>query len=142
MKYTRLQKFALIKFLLHYSLGGMVVPSLSTHVLDLYHGKPAHNVTIEIYFQTEQNEWKLLKTVTTNEDGRTDEKLLTEETQLSVTYELRFHIADYFQSMQTPLADPPFLSIIPVRFTMEPDGGHYHVPLLVSPWGYQVYRGS
>lgn len=118
------------------------MPSLSTHVLDLYHGKPAQNLKIELYYKTEQNDWKLLKTVMTNKDGRTDEKLITEETWLPTTYELLFFISDYFTKLETPLANPPFLTTVPVRFNMEREGGHYHVPLLVSPWGYQVYRGS
>lgn len=118
------------------------MPSLSTHVLDLYHGKPAATVKIELYFKTEYTDWKLLRTITTNADGRTDEKLLTDETWQPGTYELLFYIGDYFKALQVPLSDPPFLTSIPVRFSMQQDAGHYHVPLLVSPWGYQVYRGS
>ncbi|MFC5557802.1 hydroxyisourate hydrolase [Ureibacillus thermophilus] len=118
------------------------MPSLSTHVLDLVHGKPAQNVKIELYCRTEEKEWKFVKTVTTNADGRTDEKLIAEDDWQPTTYQLVFYIADYFQSLQTPLANSPFLTTVPVQFTMEECGGHYHVPLLVSPWGYQVYRGS
>lgn len=118
------------------------MPSLSTHVLDLYNGKPAANVKIELYYKAEQGDWTLLQTVLTNTDGRTDEKLVTEDSWQAGTYELLFYVANYFNSLQVPVADPPFLTTIPVRFSMQQDGGHYHVPLLVSPWGYQVYRGS
>lgn len=118
------------------------MPSLSTHVLDLYNGKPAANVKIELFYKAEQGDWTLLQTVLTNTDGRTDEKLVTEDSWQAGTYELLFYVADYFNSQQVSVADPPFLSTIPVRFSMQQDAGHYHVPLLVSPWGYQVYRGS
>ena len=118
------------------------MPSLSTHVLDLYNGKPAANVKIELFHKADHADWTLLKTVLTNTDGRTVEKLVTDDSWQAGTYEVLFYVEDYFKSLQVPLADPPFLTTIPVRFSMQQDAGHYHVPLLVSPWGYQVYRGS
>jgi 5-hydroxyisourate hydrolase len=118
------------------------MPSLSTHVLDLYNGKPAANVKIELFYKAPDAEWTLLHNTSTNADGRTDEKLVTETSWQAGTYELLFYVADYFESIQVPLSDPPFLTTVPVRFSMQQEGGHYHVPLLVSPWGYQVYRGS
>ncbi|MDP1910385.1 MAG: hydroxyisourate hydrolase, partial [Hyphomicrobium sp.] len=57
-------------------------------------------------------------------------------------YELRFHVGDYFRAAGAALADPPFLDIVPVRFAVAEPNGHYHVPLLVSPWAYSTYRGS
>jgi 5-hydroxyisourate hydrolase len=118
------------------------MPSLSTHVLDLYNGKPAANVKIELFYKAPDADWTLLLTTSTNADGRTDEKLVTEESWQVGTYELLFYVADYFKALQVPLSEPPFLTIVPIRFSMQQEGGHYHVPLLVSPWGYQVYRGS
>jgi 5-hydroxyisourate hydrolase len=118
------------------------MPSLSTHVLDLYNGKPAASVKVELFYKAPNADWILLHTVLTNADGRTDEKLVTDDSWQPGTYELHFYVADYFASLQVPLTDPPFLTTIPVRFSMQQDAGHYHVPLLVSPWGYQVYRGS
>jgi 5-hydroxyisourate hydrolase len=58
------------------------------------------------------------------------------------TYELVFEVGAYFRSLGTPTADPPFLDQVPVRFSIADPGGHYHVPLLVSPWSYSTYRGS
>ena len=119
------------------------MPSLSTHVLDLYHGKPAHGVKIEVRYQPiEGDSWTTVKTVKTNADGRCDEQLITESDWQSGHYELVFDVGSYFAQQSVNLPDPPFLSTIPIRFTMHPDAAHYHVPLLVSPWGYQVYRGS
>lgn len=116
---------------------------LTTHILDLTHGHPAANVTIELYFfEPSSEEWQLLRTTATNNDGRLDSPLLTEENVKGGSYELIFHIGDYFRSKNVKLSDPPFLDQIPVRFGLADLKTHYHVPLLVSPWGYQVYRGS
>ena len=117
------------------------MPTLTTHVLDLAAGIPAVNVYIELYKCTEHDK-SLVKTVYTNDDGRTDTPLLTAEEWQAGPYELVFHIGAYFEKNPSTLVDPPFLSSVPVRFSMQKDGGHYHVPLLASPWGYQVYRGS
>ena len=119
------------------------MPSLSTHVLDLYHGAPAHGVKIEVRYQSmESTSWTTIKTVTTNVDGRCDEQIITEDDWQPGHYELVFEVGSYFAQKSIALPDPSFLSTIPIRFTMHPDAAHYHVPLLVSPWGYQIYRGS
>ena len=118
------------------------MPSLSTHVLDLYHGTPAHSVHIELYYQQEKEPMKLLKTVVTNSDGRCDELLLSDAEWKQGTYELVFHIEDYYKKKQVSLPTPNFLTTVPVRFNMIDSAAHYHVPLLVTPWGYQIYRGS
>ena len=58
------------------------------------------------------------------------------------TYELRFSVGAYFAGQRAPAADPPFLDIVPVRFSVAEPEGKYHVPLLVTPWSYSTYRGS
>ncbi|MBI5770613.1 MAG: hydroxyisourate hydrolase [Verrucomicrobia bacterium] len=110
---------------------------LSTHVLDLVTGKPAAGMRIEL--------WKLdgkhimVKAVTTNADGRTDPPLL-DRTEMAVgSYELLFFVKDYFV---THHRDSLFLDRVPVRFAITDAGAAYHVPLLVTPWAYQTYRGS
>lgn len=116
---------------------------LTTHILDLTHGKPAKNVVIELYFLNEDStEWQLLKTTVTNSEGRLNSPLLSAEEVKIGNYELIFHIGDYFRNQNLELPDPPFLEKVPVRFGLADLLDHYHVPLLVSPWGYQVYRGS
>lgn len=109
---------------------------LSTHVLDLTRGAPAAGMTITL--RRLQGEPLLEKTVITNADGRTDAPLLEGEAVVAGTYELEFQVRGYFAARQV---DCPFLDHVPIRFTLEA-GGSYHVPLLVTPWGYSTYRGS
>ncbi|WP_341915317.1 hydroxyisourate hydrolase [Ferrovibrio terrae] len=114
---------------------------LSTHVLDTMHGKPAAGVTIELY-ALDGDARRLVKTVTTNADGRTDAPLLAGEAYKPGQYELVFHIGAYFRGLGVTLPSPGFLDIVPLRFAMAEADGHYHVPLLASPWSYSTYRGS
>lgn len=116
---------------------------LTTHILDLTHGQPASDVTIELFFsETPMGEWQLLKTAVTNSDGRLNQPLLSEKEMKIGNYELVFHIGDYFRSKAIELPEPPFLEKVPVRFGIANSKSHYHIPLLISPWGYQIYRGS
>jgi 5-hydroxyisourate hydrolase len=77
----------------------------------------------------------------TNADGRMDRPLLEGAAFAFGTYQLEFHVGDYFRARGVTLADPPFLDVIPIRFGIA-EAAHYHVPLLVSPYGYSTYRGS
>jgi 5-hydroxyisourate hydrolase len=114
---------------------------LSTHVLDTVNGRPARGVTIEL-FSIEEDARRPVARVVTNADGRTDGPLLAGDTFRTGTFELVFHVGDYFRAMSTQAADPPFLDLVPIRFTIAEADGHYHVPLLVSTWSYSTYRGS
>lgn len=122
--------------------GELLMAELTTHILDLTHGKPAGNVKIELYEFTDNMTKRMLKTVITNKDGRLDKPLLTTEELRRAQYELVFYIGAYFRTRAINIKDPHFLEQIPVRFTITDDKESYHVPLLVSPWGYQIYRGS
>jgi len=115
---------------------------LSTHVLDLAHGRPAQGMQIDLYQVGPGNQRTLVCQEHTNADGRTDAPLLSGQSITTGQYELLFHVAAYFASSGLTLSDPPFLDVVPVRFGLADPGGHYHVPLLVTPWGYQTYRGS
>jgi 5-hydroxyisourate hydrolase len=115
---------------------------LSTHVLDTANGCPAHGVRIELHQVLASGTVELIKTVTTNADGRTDAPLLTGDAYKPGTYVLTFHAGDYFRARSTKLAEPAFLDVVPLRFSIAEPDGHYHVPLLVSPWAYSTYRGS
>jgi 5-hydroxyisourate hydrolase len=115
---------------------------LSTHVLDTAHGRPARGVAIELHHIAPDGTSTRLKRVATNADGRTDEPLLTGDAFKPGTYQLTFHVGDYFNALGTSTASPPFLDQVPLRFTIAEPDGHYHVPLLVSPWSYSTYRGS
>ena len=114
---------------------------LSTHVLDTMNGKPAAGVSIELY-RIEDDEPVFIKSATTNADGRTDAPLLTGAEMQPGIYELMFSVGEYFRQSGAQLPEPAFLDDVPVRFGIADANGHYHVPLLASPWSYSTYRGS
>ena len=113
---------------------------LSTHILDTVHGGPAANVLIELYSMEPSP--KLLVTVRTNADGRTDAPLLKDADVKRGRYRLVFHVGEHFRSKGVLLPDPPFVDVVPIDFGIAEDGGSYHVPLVCSPWTYSTYRGS
>ena len=115
---------------------------LSTHVLDAHAGHPAQGVAIELCEIAGSGAARIIKRVETNANGRTDAPLFTGMPVPIATYELRFAVADYFAKARAPMAEPPFLDIVPVRFSVAEPEGRYHVPLLVTPWSYSTYRGS
>ena len=115
---------------------------LSTHVLDTHGGHPAAEVAIEFCEVATSGATRLIKRAVTNADGRTDQPLLSGAPVPIATYELRFAVSDYFAREGAPLADPPFLGIVPIRFAVAEPEGRYHVPLSVTPWAYATYRGS
>ncbi len=115
---------------------------LSTHVLDIQSGTPAAGVLIELWELSKAGENRLLSRATTNADGRTDQPLIADQPVPIGTYELRFAVGDYFAARGVALSEPPFLDLVPVRFSIAEPEGHYHVPLVVSPWSYTTYRGS
>jgi len=119
------------------------VGRLSTHVLDTTTGKPAAGVTIILRRLRSDGASERLAETVTNSDGRTDAPLLSGDALAVGTYELTFHIGPYFRGRkELDLADPPFLDAVPIRFGIASPDGHYHVPLLVSPWAFSTYRGS
>jgi 5-hydroxyisourate hydrolase len=113
----------------------------STHVLDIARGQPARGIFIELH-RVRGGERLLVATATTNVDGRTDAPLIAADRIEPGSYELTFHAADYFRAAGIVLTDPPFLADIVVRVGLSDAAGNYHVPLLISPYGYSTYRGS
>jgi 5-hydroxyisourate hydrolase len=107
---------------------------LTTHVLDTANGCPGAGIPVDLSM-LQGGEWKLLKSVRTNADGRTDAPLLEGDKFRAATYQLVFHLGKYFESQG-------FLDLVPVRFVITDAAAHYHVPLLCSPWSYTTYRGS
>ncbi|PYM13387.1 MAG: hydroxyisourate hydrolase [Candidatus Rokuibacteriota bacterium] len=116
--------------------------TLTTHVLDTARGRPAAGVRVELSAVEPNGRLRWLKTAVTNADGRTETPLLEEHEFAAGRYQLTFHVGPYFASTGLPLHDPPFLDQVPVRFAIADVSVHYHVPLLVSPFGYVTYRGS
>jgi 5-hydroxyisourate hydrolase len=117
------------------------VARLSTHVLDLSRGVPASGVRVEL-FHVDGDRRVPIGEAVTNRDGRTDEPLLSADPLPRGMLELVFHAGDYFRGIGAPLTDPPFLDHVVIRFGVDPAKGSYHVPLLLSPYGYSTYRGS
>jgi 5-hydroxyisourate hydrolase len=114
---------------------------LTTHVLDTHAGKPAAGLAIDL-FKTDGDARTLVKSVTTNVDGRVGGPLLAGDDFTVGVYELDFHAGDYFRAQGAKLSEPVFLDRITIRFGISDAGAHYHVPLLVTPWSYSTYRGS
>lgn len=114
---------------------------LTTHILDTANGCPAANIAIALWFISDLEQKTLLKTVTTNADGRTDHPLLANDQLKIGVYQLVFSVGDYF-AQHSKTTDLPFLNQIPLQFGIADPDVHYHVPLLVSPWSYSTYRGS
>ena len=113
---------------------------LTTHVLDTARGCPAEGLKIDLYKIIGETR-TLLKSVVTNDDGRTNAQILPGGEFEIGTYELVFHAGDYLDRIGTPPETPRFLDVIPLRFGMS-EAQHYHVPLLLSPFSYSTYRGS
>ena len=113
---------------------------LTTHVLDVYSGKPGKGIKVELYFISGEDK-KKLKSITLNEDGRSNQPLVEKDEFKEGKYELVFFVGDYFKNI-TKNNDLKFLDDVVIRFGISNNKEHYHVPLLVSPWSYSTYRGS
>jgi 2-oxo-4-hydroxy-4-carboxy-5-ureidoimidazoline decarboxylase len=115
---------------------------LSTHVLDTHAGRPAQGIEVELIELAAAGESRVVARGTTNADGRSDQPLIAGRPVPIGRYELRFDVGGYFAKSGTPVADPPFLDVVPVRFGVAEPEANYHVPLLVTPWSFSTYRGS
>ena len=113
---------------------------LTTHVLDVYSGKPGKGIKVDLYY-IENNKREKLISVILNNDGRTDQALIEGSNFKEGQYELVFFVGDYFKKI-TELPKIPFLDDVIIKFGISDSKEHYHVPLLVSPWSYSTYRGS
>jgi 5-hydroxyisourate hydrolase len=114
---------------------------LSTHALDMYLGRQAVGMRID-FSRKEGDAWKLLKTVTADENGRVGEELMSADTMEVGRYELLFHVEEYYKAAGVKLTDPAFLDTVPVRIAIFDVRQSYHVPLYFSPWSFLSYRGS
>jgi 5-hydroxyisourate hydrolase len=114
---------------------------LSTHVLDTSRGAPAAGVRIDVHL-VEHSSRRQVASATTNADGRTDAPLMAGDRLEIGVYELTFHAGEYFRRVGTILTDPPFLDEVVIRVGIADEGGSYHIPLLLAPYGYSTYRGA
>ncbi len=114
---------------------------LSTHVLDTANGCPAAGMRITLQ-RLDNSGMVTLKALALNDDGRADGPLLSAAEMTVGRYRLLFEVAPYFRARGAALDDPPFIDTVQLDFGIAAADGHYHVPLLVSPWSYSTYRGS
>jgi 5-hydroxyisourate hydrolase len=115
---------------------------LSTHVLDTMNGCPAAGMRVTLQ-RTDGAQPQTIRVLTLNADGRSDGGPLLDATTMAAgRYRLLFEVAPYFRARGVVLPDPPFIDTVPIDFGIAGAAGHYHVPLLVSPWSYSTYRGS
>lgn len=114
---------------------------LSTHVLDTARGVAGQGIAIEVHVVRGDGRQRVASAVT-NADGRTDAPLLSGDRLEPGVYELSFQVGDYFTRTGVAVTDPPFLDVVVLRVGLADPQGHYHVPLLLSPYGYSTYRGT
>ena len=114
---------------------------LTTHVLDVYSGKPGEGIKVDLYYYKNDDQKSKINTIVLNNDGRSDNALIEGVDFKEGKYELIFFVGDYFRKI-TEISKIPFLDDVVVKFGISNIKEHYHVPLLVSPWSYSTYRGS
>jgi 5-hydroxyisourate hydrolase len=114
---------------------------VTTHVLDAGRGVPAAGMRIDL-FRLDGEDRRLVRSVVTNDDGRTDTPVIPKGELAVGLYELLFHAGDYLDAAGLPGEAPRFLNLVPIRFGIADAAAHYHVPLLLAPYSYSTYRGS
>ena len=114
---------------------------LTTHVLDVYSGKPGKGIKVDLYYYENDIQKNKINSIILNNDGRSDKALIEGVDFKEGKYELIFFVGDYFKKI-TEISKIPFLDDVVVKFGISNTKEHYHVPLLVSPWSYSTYRGS
>ena len=110
---------------------------LTTHVLDTMHGRPVAGISLRL-----KREGETVASAITNMDGRCDKPLLSGARLTPGRYRLEFDVGEYYRDIGVALTDPAFLDVVAIEFGIAAGQAHYHVPLLVSPYGYSTYRGS
>jgi 5-hydroxyisourate hydrolase len=114
---------------------------LTTHVLDIYSGKPGKGIKVDLYYYKNSEQKSKINSIILNNDGRSDQALIEGASFKEGKYELIFFVGDYFKKING-ISKIPFLDDVVVKFGISNIEEHYHVPLLVSPWSYSTYRGS
>jgi 5-hydroxyisourate hydrolase len=112
--------------------------TISTHILDVSRGAPAGGVAVRLERQNTNESWSELSHAWTDDDGRVKPFFLVEEPLLGGTYRLVFDTEPYFSGLNQEYFYPQ----VTVVFRIDDEAQHYHVPLLISPYGYSTYRGS
>ena len=110
---------------------------ITTHILDTARGQPASGVSL-VLFELDGDMWTQLAAGVTNDDGRVPDLLPADRVLPARTYRMHFATADYFSNR----GEPVFYPWVDVVFNLDGSGDHYHIPLLLAPFGYSTYRGS
>jgi 5-hydroxyisourate hydrolase len=111
---------------------------ISTHILDLVHGKPAAAVPVRLEKQNDSGAWQLLSSAHTDQDGRCSQLLPQGEDFSAGVYRLSFETGNYFAQLKISTLYP----VVEIVFRTQEGESHFHIPLLLSPNGYTTYRGS
>jgi len=111
------------------------------HMLDTVSGEGAGKIRVD-FSKLEGGSYKLIRTITTNDAGRTAEPLFTGDTIPTGSYQFEVYVAEYYAAKGIKLESGPFFDKLPVRFSIFDATQNYHVPVLFSPWGYTTYRGQ
>ena len=114
---------------------------LTTHVLDIYSGKPGKGIKVDLYYYKDDEQKNKINSIVLNNDGRSNQALIEGANFKEGKYELIFFVGDYFKKING-ISKIPFLDDVVIKFGISNIEEHYHVPLLVSPWSYTTYRGS
>ena len=114
---------------------------LTTHVLDVYSGKPGKGIKVDLYYYVEANKKIKINSIILNNDGRAEKPLVEGPNFKKGKYEIVFFVGEYFKNL-TDFPEISFLDDVIVKFGVSNTKEQYHVPLLVSPWSYTTYRGS
>ena len=116
-------------------------PRLSVFALDVHSGKPAAGLRVD-FSRLEGEAYRLVKTVQINDTGNTDEPVFNADQMATGDYEFVLYFADYYSKLGVKLNNPPFLNKVPIRFSIADPKQVYHIPVLLTPWSYNTYRGS
>lgn len=116
-------------------------PRLSVFALDVHAGKPAAGMRVDVS-KLEGDTYRLVKSVQINDTGNTDEPVFTADKMATGDYEFLLYFAEYYNKLGVKLASPPFLNKVPIRFSIADPKQVYHIPVLLTPWSYNTYRGS
>ena len=114
---------------------------LTTHVLDIYSGKPGKGIKVDLYYYENKDQKNKINSIILNNDGRSDKPLIEGTNLKEGKYEMVFFVGDYFKKVSGS-SKVPFLDDVIIKFGISDIKENYHVPLLVSPWSYSTYRGS
>jgi 5-hydroxyisourate hydrolase len=116
------------------------VPGISVHAVDVARGRPAQGMQVDIYALAGVR--KAIATGKLAATGALDHPVAQGDGVSAGIHEVVFHVGDYLRATGAPTSTPPFLDLVPFRFTIADAAQHYHLPFKFTPWGFSLFRGS